>query len=151
MGGWVGLPVVVESVCESHKNDGALWGSCGSSCTASCSTSFPGISCDPPSCAVPCVSCRKVSPSSVVSCQTLCVNERTVDATDPGDAVALVAIFGLVWLLGSVWVGGWLAARVSGHELGVGFAQSFRVLIGLWSHMSNPAAAWPSPASERLP
>jgi type IV secretion system protein VirD4 len=79
------------------------------------------------------------------------VNDRTVDATDPGDAVALAAIFGLVWLLGSVWAGAWLAARLSGRELGVGFAQSFRVLIGLRSHMSNPAAAWPSPASHRLP
>jgi hypothetical protein len=106
---------------------------------------------DSASCAASWVSWRKVSPSCVVSCQTLGVNDRTVDATDPGDAAALAAIFGLVWLLGSVWAGAWLAARLSGRQLGVGFAQSFRVLVGLWSHMSNPAAAWPSPASERLP
>jgi type IV secretion system protein VirD4 len=76
---------------------------------------------------------------------------REIHELSIGDrALVAVGIVGaaVLWM---VFAGAWLAARLTGHDLGVDGSDGFAVLGRLWGRLGDPAAAWPEPARSRLP
>jgi type IV secretion system protein VirD4 len=74
---------------------------------------------------------------------------------DNDDPIA-VLLFGVlcfvVAVAGVVWAGSSLATAVSGGgALGAGLADAAKAAVALPGHLSKPAAAWPAPASARIP
>ena len=67
------------------------------------------------------------------------VAEREVPEQAVGDWFFLVAVFAVSGVLVVVWLGGWLAAALTGHALGVGYAQALGVLVRLVGSLSDPA------------
>lgn len=60
----------------------------------------------------------------------------------------MVAVAALLW----VFVGGaWIAARVTGNDLGINGIAGIEALLELPGHLSDPAEAWSAPADTRLP
>jgi type IV secretion system protein VirD4 len=62
--------------------------------------------------------------------------------------VAVGTAIGLMWL---VYAGAWVAARLVGERLGVSGQRTLEVLARLPRRLTDPASAWPLPASDRLP
>jgi len=74
---------------------------------------------------------------------------------DHDDPIA-VLLFGILCFVAAVagvlWAGAALATVVSGGGgLGAGLADAARAAVALPGHLSAPAAAWPAPASGRIP
>jgi len=74
---------------------------------------------------------------------------------DHDDPIA-VLLFGVLCFVaavaGVVWAGGVLATVVAGGGApGAGLADAARAVVALPSHLSDPAVAWPAPASARIP
>ena len=68
-----------------------------------------------------------------------------------GDWLFLAAVFVVTGVLGTVWLGGWLAAVVSGQALGVGYSEVLGVAVRLPGQLADPRLAWPPSASTSLP
>ena len=72
--------------------------------------------------------------------------------TDLGDTIFLGAVFALGAVLGLVWAGAALAARLGGDgTFEAGLVDAGHALVRLPAHLSRPAAAWASPAGQALP
>jgi type IV secretion system protein VirD4 len=74
---------------------------------------------------------------------------------DHDDPIA-VLLFGILCFVaavaGVVWAGAALATVVAGGgALGAGLADGARAAVALPSHLGDPGAAWPAPASARIP
>ena len=74
------------------------------------------------------------------------------DHDDPIAVLLLGVLCFVAAIAATVWAGAAVAALVAGGgSLGASLADAARAASALPSHLSDPAAAWPAPASTRIP